>query len=473
MNHIVVARRRRHRATHAPPDADSAGSTPCAQRSSSHQCVPEPPPITRAPHGRDRARAQSAAAVAAATRCTLMWLMEPAPLGRMGIGAAMAQLVVGTAAALQVLPTGAADVTTTGLWTRGESAALTVFPNGSILLLSSHHYPPAADADYWRASAVSGCGTVNAVASSGRDWLGGFDHLALSPLCGLRYYTGSDAFVFERRVGADGVEPRWPIFNRSVLLHHSSSPPPPPPSEKQACATMMSGTDQTGGVVLRSNDSAASFGYVNETDAGCCGRCVAMLGCSAWVMVGADDPRIPNATCFLVAGVGLGTTKRAGRTVGFVTRAAVLSAGARALSWEPDYMLKGSLLELDAPGVTGRSDGPLMVFGAAPVKRSATNRSSETLVLSALDRFGVHAPAWRRGGTTLAIWMSSDPAGFPDQNKTLLTRVMRPPPGTVLRTALLVRSELKRASLAWGSFVRRFHNTTRSRGSGTSQLSYW
>ena len=47
------------------------------------------------------------------------------------------------------------------------------------------------------------------------------------------------------------------------------------------------------------------------------------------------------------------------------------------------------------------------------------------------------------------------------------------PDGTWLSTVLLGRPGIARASRAWGSFVRRYHNTTRIRDENVETLSYW
>jgi hypothetical protein len=202
------------------------------------------------------------------------------------------------------------------------------------------------------------------VSSSGTDWVGGYDQLKVGSQCSVRYYAGSDAFVFERLVSASGGEPAWPQLSRE----------PPTPSKP---------------------------------------------------------------------------------------------LGLRALSWEPSYMLKGNVLS-NLSG-TGRSDGPLIVFDDV-----AANRTGATLVLSALDHFSANAPQWSSSvNGRFSMWMSSDAALYPMQNATLASAVLPPPAGTTLRSVVLARSKLKRATLAWGSFQRQYHNTTRSRGLGTGQLSYW
>ena len=123
-------------------------------------------------------------------------------------------------------------------------------------------------------------------------------------------------------------------------------------------------------------------------------------------------------------------------------------------------MLKGAQAD-QLKGNGGRSDGPLIVFDAAG-----------SLVLSALDHFSVNAPQYA-SGNAFSLWMSSNSTLYPKQNKTLVAAVLPPPAGTVLKSVLLARGKLKRATLALGGLLRQFHNTTRSRGSATTQLSYW
>ena len=48
-----------------------------------------------------------------------------------------------------------------------------------------------------------------------------------------------------------------------------------------------------------------------------------------------------------------------------------------------------------------------------------------------------------------------------------------PPAGTITRAVLLGRRSLKRATMACGAVLRKYHNATRSRGAATGQLSYW
>jgi hypothetical protein len=245
-------------------------------------------------------------------------------------------------------------------WARGESAVLTVEPSGAMTLHSS------GGAD-WSGAAAQGCGTAGSAAtSSGRDWLGAYDQLDIGTQCMVRYYSSSDAFVFERHAGSIGKATQWPLLTMSA--------------------------------------------------------------------------------------------------------AAEATTTARALSWEPSWMLPGALIDLNG---AGRSDGPLMVFDAA-----SSNRTGTTLVLSALDHFAVNAPQYEYQNHSdkagiYSMWMSSEAVLYPMQNKTLAARVLPPPSGTAMRSVLLARSELKRATLAWGSFQRRYHNTTRSRSTGTGQLSYW
>ena len=120
-------------------------------------------------------------------------------------------------------------------WTRGESAALTVQPDGAMILLRRH---TAATSSWWSGGAAQGCGRAGAAApeTSGHDWLGEYDRLAVGTLCAVRYYSSSDAFVFERRVGSSGTEPQWPQLSRS-----SAAPAPPRPP--LACAKAQPDTD--------------------------------------------------------------------------------------------------------------------------------------------------------------------------------------------------------------------------------------
>jgi hypothetical protein len=110
-----------------------------------------------------------------------------------------------------------------------------------------------------------------------------------------------------------------------------------------------------------------------------------------------------------------------------------------------------------------KNDGPLMLFN---------NDSSklETLVVSGADHFTTHT--W--GASVLDSGSSPSPA---PTNEFILTDSVvgmnTVPKGTVLTTVMLARPRLARALAAWGSFLRQAHNTTRSRGSALSRLSYW
>ena len=149
-----------------------------------------------------------------------------------------------------------------------------------------------------------------------------------------------------------------------------------------------------------------------------------------------------------------------------------------ALAWDPDYMLKGRLVNLSATShsttppsapVTGRSDGPLILFS-----KNSDEGGSGALVLSALDHFEANAPQWSASGTEgVSMWMESATGPYPMINATSAARVLPPPARTSLRAVLVCRGGLKRATMAWGSLLRRFHNTTRSRGAAVSSLSYW
>eukprot|EP01052_Picozoa_sp_SAG31_P048187 SAG31_NODE_9973_length_1202_cov_1.435177_1_plen_160_part_10 len=156
------------------------------------------------------------------------------------------------------------------------------------------------------------------------------------------------------------------------------------------------------------------------------------------------DARIPNRTCFLVASPS-GSFKHAGRTLGRIEGERDTRTGTRLLSWQPDWMLPGAVIDVD--GAVGRSDGPLIVFDAGT---TVGNRTGATLALSALDHFSANAPQfWSDELTNFSMWMSLEAALYPMQNKTLTDKVLQPPSGTVLRSVLLARGELKRAILAW------------------------
>jgi len=71
------------------------------------------------------------------------------------------------------------------------------------------------------------------------------------------------------------------------------------------------------------------------------------------------------------------------------------------------------------------------------------------------------------------MWTESATGPYPMINATSAARVLPPPARTSLRAVLVCRGGLKRATMAWGSLLRRFHNTTRSRGAAVSSLSYW
>lgn len=140
------------------------------------------------------------------------------------------------------------------------------------------------------------------------------------------------------------------------------------------------------------------------------------------------------------------------------------------LAWRPSYMLGGGRLVDSKAGSgpsVGRSDGPLFAYEQG----TAETGSGTTLVLSPLDHFTTNQVQFNTsGGAVDAMWMGTTAGPYPQQNQTFNPP---PPPGTSTSSILLGRRSLKRATMAWGAIMRRYWNTTRLRGAGTTQLSYW
>lgn len=144
----------------------------------------------------------------------------------------------------------------------------------------------------------------------------------------------------------------------------------------------------------------------------------------------------------------------------------------RAVGWNATYMLKGNAFkawdtEVQMP-TKQYSNGPLFLFS-----NDAPNLN--TLAISAIDFPSINTPTLTRNGSRRELAMTARRGPFPNPHTqdTPVFDASTVPAHTAMRTLLLCRPGLKRATMAWGAVMRMYHNSTRNRGSSVTQLSYW
>jgi hypothetical protein len=137
-----------------------------------------------------------------------------------------------------------------------------------------------------------------------------------------------------------------------------------------------------------------------------------------------------------------------------------------ALAWSPSYMLKGARLQpwMSNGGLNKFNDGPIFVFDenmSSPSK--VPPPLLPTLAFSALDHFDSNTINLLETNSAYKhLTIGASTAGPYPMGPTPGSATAKSiPRRTMMRALLLTRPGLKRATVAWGVIMRRFHNTTR------------
>jgi hypothetical protein len=336
------------------------------------------------------------------------------------------------ALALHLLAAAAAPV-----WTRGTYSLLEVAADGSLSLSVGLPGDPASLA--FAAPAPSPAPASYAT-RSGAGPLGQYDELALLDAAGellysAAYHAAADAFTFSR---APSASPAFPWFSAAS-----------PAASAASVIFYREGYMLPGGryptLAACAAGSAAAVApptCANLTGAWCCEPVelrqdgAALASTAAW-----------GTGSGSVSGLNINMTFS---NVGAQTGA--LSSDCNSIHWTP----AGSTWSRSSAPPRRATDGPLFVFDSAP---PGAGQARAALAFAPLDNFTVQSAA------------CSGEAGF---GAATAPGGASPPPGAgALRSILVARPGLKRATVAWGALMRRVYSTSRRRASGSRALSYW